>query len=153
MNTLSDPAKLPTQHASPEAAELALDQIIDRFFIFDQLWSDLAEKPVGPALIYRIPGQTEAQCFLLDADEISIGRLPKSLDAERGCDLAFPDAPELSRRHCVITRMEDEFILEDRSSTSGTFVNTSSDRLTQPRRLVSGDIIYMGGIILIPSGI
>lgn len=153
MNTLSDPAKLPTHHASPEAAELALGQIIDRFFIFDQLWSDLAEKPVGPALIYRVPGQAEAGGFLLDADEVTIGRLPKSLDAELGCDLAFPDAPELSRCHCVITRTDDEFILEDPKSTSGTFINTSSNRLTQPKRLVAGDIIYMGGVILIPTGI
>lgn len=153
MNTLSDLAKLPTSHASPEAAELALDQIIDRLFIFDRLWSDLVEKPIGPALIYRNPGQSEAHFFLLDTDEITIGRLPKALDPVGGCDLAFPDAPELSRRHSVIRCVDDEFILEDTKSTSGTFVNTSSNRLTQPKRLVSGDIIYMGGIHLIPTGI
>lgn len=152
MSTPFDSAQVVTHHASPEAAAFALDHIIDRLFIFEQLWDDLPEKPVGPALLYRVPSRAKPDYFLLQAGETFVGRLPKALDSERGCDLAFPDAPELSRRHCVIRGSDGEFILEDLQSTSGTFVNISSNRLTEPKRLVAGDIVYVGGVVLVPTG-
>ncbi len=48
----------------------------------------------------------------------------------------------VSEYHCVLEHTRDGYVLRDRGSRAGTFVN--SERLTEPRALVPGDRIYVG---------
>lgn len=66
--------------------------------------------------------------------QMTIGRSP-------GNDLVL-SAKFASRRHARIWRQGERFILEDLSSTNGTFVN--GQRLVRPRFLNHNDVIMMG---------
>jgi predicted component of type VI protein secretion system len=69
--------------------------------------------------------------YPMTAEQIVIGRDPD-------CDLIVPDR-RVSRRHAEIVRREEDFILRDRDSKNGTFVN--GDRITEEYRLQDGDEI------------
>jgi pSer/pThr/pTyr-binding forkhead associated (FHA) protein len=71
----------------------------------------------------------------LDSSPVTIGRAPEN-------DLAL-DADEFaSVEHARIEPRRDGVWLEDLGSTNGTFVN--GVKLTQPRKLSSGDVIRVG---------
>lgn len=73
--------------------------------------------------------------FPLDADLIRIGRASKN-------DIVI-DRRSVSRFHSQITRLVDGLVLEDLSSTNGTFVNDT--RLEgQPHTLSVGDVVRFG---------
>lgn len=57
------------------------------------------------------------------------------------CDLVV-DAPEVSARHCALSRKADGFILEDLGSTNGTFVN--GQRLSGKTVVMPTDAITLG---------
>ena len=79
---------------------------------------------------------------MLEVDE----RLLFGRQAEGPGQLA--DDPELSRHHAEITRRSSgEYLLEDLSSTNGTYVNGA--RLRQPAVLALGDAIELGSTKLI----
>ena len=61
-------------------------------------------------------------------------------DAE--CEVRLADA-QVSRRHAVITAIADGVRVTDLDSRHGTIVN--GERLTRPRRLLSGDVITQIG--------
>lgn len=67
-------------------------------------------------VIHRGPSQGSR--FLLDTDEISIGRSPES-------DV-FLDDVTVSRKHARIVRKADEFSIIDLHSLNGTYVNSHS---------------------------
>lgn len=141
-----------------DAAAPDLAKLMNRFEVFEELWSSLAEKPIGPALIYQVPIASdeksmspEVRSLPLDNDLIVVGRLPRSADPGNGSDLAFPDHEKLSKRHFCIKRTDDGFILEDIQSKNGTFVNTAAKR-TSRKELVGGDLIYAGGIVFAFTG-
>jgi pSer/pThr/pTyr-binding forkhead associated (FHA) protein len=81
---------------------------------------------------------------------IAVGaRLEFGRQAEGPGGLA--DDPELSRRHAEITRgTGGEYLLEDLSSTNGTFVN--GRRLEASTALTPGDLIDIGATRLIVRG-
>ena len=56
------------------------------------------------------------------------------------------DHPEVSRRHCRLSREGDEWFIEDLGSTPGTVVNGSS--LSGRRALRLGDLIRLGPVTL-----
>ena len=81
-------------------------------------------------LIMREAGAQERR-WPLDKPVIAIGRAPDN-------DLVFPDR-EISRHHCLIRRQGQQYIIEDRGSKNGTYVN--NQRITEPRVLFDGDEI------------
>ncbi|MEE8389191.1 MAG: FHA domain-containing protein [Anaerolineae bacterium] len=79
------------------------------------------------------PGQT----FMLDQDELTLGREPHN-------KITISD-PQVSRQHARIMRQGDLMVIEDAGSTNGTFVNGM--RLTGPHALANGDVIGLGDAV------
>ena len=85
-----------------------------------------------------ISGPLKGQKFQLLADEVSIGR-----DASN--DLWAFD-PALSRRHCLIERKEEGFLIRDLDSHNGTSVNgvrTATRELQHRDQLTVGDSVLV----------
>jgi pSer/pThr/pTyr-binding forkhead associated (FHA) protein len=78
----------------------------------------------GPALVVRAGGGRSGETFALDHDQVSIGRGPE-------CEI-FLDDVTVSRKHAVVHRREDAFVIEDLGSLNGTFLNK--------RRIESGEL-------------
>jgi len=71
----------------------------------------------------------------LDSSPVTIGRAPEN-------DLALDSDEFASVQHARIEPRRDGVWLEDLGSTNGTFLN--GVKLTQPRKLSSGDVIRVG---------
>ena len=66
------------------------------------------------AIELSIDGRVQA-VFPLDAAVLSIGRNPE-------CDILLAD-PKVSGLHAMISRVGDEFVIEDAASTNGLTIN------------------------------
>ena len=76
--------------------------------------------------------------FVLTRRGANIGRAPTS-------DWCLPDPDKhISSTHCVIRYAEGFYWLED-CSTNGTYLNGSTVRMDQPRRIENGDRLLIGG--------
>jgi len=84
-----------------------------------------------------IRGPLEGREFALNQAETTIGRAP-------GNHIVLQDS-DVSRLHAVVHAVGDRFILEDRESTNGTYVN---HKQVTHARLATGDLIELGGTIL-----
>jgi pSer/pThr/pTyr-binding forkhead associated (FHA) protein len=84
-------------------------------------------------------GPTPGAAFLLEGDQITIGRDPVN-------SITINDA-EISRRHARLTFQGGKYVLEDLGSTNGTFVN--GQRLAGPRVLKSGEVVSFGEQIVL----
>ena len=84
-------------------------------------------------------GPTPGAAFMLEGDQITIGRDPTN-------SITINDA-EISRRHARLTFQGGKYILEDLGSTNGTFVN--GQRLAGPRVLKPGEVISFGEQIVL----
>jgi FHA domain len=73
--------------------------------------------------------------LLLSRPEMTIGRA-------EGCDLGLFGDPTVDKVHARITHEGQDFVLSDEGSTGGTWVN--DERVSEPRRLRSGDLIRLG---------
>lgn len=80
-------------------------------------------------------GQLMGQRFSLD-EGVNIGVNPQN-------DVVLPDRL-VSRRHARIERQGNGYVLIDLGSTNGTYVNDMVHRLTNPVRLVVGNVITLG---------
>lgn len=69
-----------------------------------------------------------------------IGSLPD-------CDLRV-DSPTVSGKHCRLTQREDSYLLEDMSSSNGTYV--SGERITTPRIVRRNDVVTLGRTVPMP---
>ena len=78
----------------------------------------------GPALVVRSGGGRTGETFPLEADRTLIGRSPD-------CEI-FLDDVTVSRKHAVLQRRDDAYVIEDLGSLNGTFVNR--------RRIESGEL-------------
>jgi pSer/pThr/pTyr-binding forkhead associated (FHA) protein len=87
----------------------------------------------GPALVVRAGGGRAGETFPLDADRITVGRSPE-------CDI-FLDDVTVSRRHAVLSRSDDGYVLADEGSLNGTFVNK---RRVESAELSDGDELQIG---------
>ena len=76
--------------------------------------------------------------FIPDVTEIAIGR-------SNACDIYYPNIL-VSRIHAKLQRLNEAWIIEDISSTNGTFVN---DRKITRAELSVGDVVYIMGLKLI----
>jgi FHA domain/zinc-ribbon domain len=69
----------------------------------------------GPALVVRAGGGRSGEVFSLGGERTTVGRSPD-------CDI-FLDDVTVSRRHAVISKRSDRFVIEDLGSLNGTFLN------------------------------
>jgi FHA domain/zinc-ribbon domain len=98
----------------------------------------VAELEEGTGLVIVARGPNEGSTYLVDQDSVSVGRHPESS--------IFLDDITVSRRHSVIERRDDGFMIRDVGSLNGTYVN--HDRVDhQP--IANGDEIQIGRFVLI----
>lgn len=84
--------------------------------------------PSGSSLLVVRRGPNEGARFLLDREEITAGRHPRS-------DV-FLDDITVSRHHVKFLRTADQVIVRDVGSLNGTYVN---------RTLIDGDVVLQDG--------
>jgi len=90
-------------------------------------------KTEGPALVVRSGGGRAGEHFLLEQDATTVGRSPD-------CDV-FLDDVTVSRRHAQVLRRDGHFVVEDKGSLNGTFVNR---RRIESAQLEDGDELQIG---------
>ncbi|WP_397569240.1 ATP-binding protein [Schlesneria sp. T3-172] len=76
-----------------------------------------------------------------------LGDRPLAMGRDARNDIRILDN-EVSRNHCTIQRVKDEFVLTDRNSSNGTLVNGVAIR---SHMLVDGDQIQLGNTLLLFS--
>jgi transcriptional regulator with GAF, ATPase, and Fis domain len=96
----------------------------------------------SPARLESVSGPLEGKTFPLAEDEVSIGREP--------CNQISLLDSLVSRRHCVIRRNGQGFLIHDLDSRNSTFVNHVP---VKERLLVEGDQIRIGKSILVFRGV
>lgn len=84
--------------------------------------------PAGSALLLVHKGAGAGARFLLDQDESTAGRHPRS-------DI-FLDDITVSRHHVMFLRVADKMVVRDCGSLNGTYVN---------RALIDGDVVLQNG--------
>ncbi len=84
-------------------------------------------------------GSQCGQVYKIDKDALTIGRGSSN-------DITFVD-PAMSRVHCEIRREGDDYVVEDRHSANGTFVN--DEQIELPFILRPGDTVRMGQTVLL----
>ena len=90
-------------------------------------------KTEGPALVVRSGGGRAGEHFLLEQESTTVGRSPE-------CDI-FLDDVTVSRRHALVKRSNDQFLIEDQGSLNGTFLNR---RRIESGGLEDGDEVQIG---------
>lgn len=100
----------------------------------DELLEQLGGLAVhGPALVVRSGGGRAGESFEPQGDRTTIGRSPD-------CGI-FLDDVTVSRKHAVLVRRDDHWLIEDGGSLNGTFVNR---RRVESAELEDGDEIQIG---------
>ena len=85
------------------------------------------------ALLISTRGSSSGSRYLLDEDEITVGR-------DTRADILLDDAT-VSRQHAVFRRSGDGYIIEDAGSLNGTYVNMER---VDSAPLKNGDSIMIG---------
>lgn len=85
------------------------------------------------ALLISTRGSSSGSRYLLDEDEITVGR-------DTRADILLDDAT-VSRQHAVFRRSETGYIIEDAGSLNGTYVNMER---VDSAPLQNGDSIMIG---------
>jgi len=96
----------------------------------------------SPARLEAVAGPVEGRTFPLVEDELSIGREPSN-------QISLLDSL-VSRRHCVIRRNGQGFLIQDLDSRNSTFVNNVP---VKERMLADGDQIRIGKSTLVFQGL
>ncbi|MFK5635546.1 MULTISPECIES: FHA domain-containing protein [unclassified Ornithinimicrobium] len=118
------------------ATEYTFDEELPRLSPEDQRTVD-ALRP-GTALLIVLRGPNTGARFLLDADEVTSGRHPRS-------DI-FLDDVTVSRRHAVFARSGEGYLVRDVGSLNGTYVNRQ--RIDEAE-LNPGDEVQIGKFRLV----
>ena len=96
----------------------------------------------SPARLEALAGPLEGKTFSLTEDELSVGREPSNQ--------IFLLDTLVSRRHCVVRRNGQGFLIKDLDSRNSTFVNNVP---VKERLLADGDQIRIGKSILVFQGL
>ena len=91
-----------------------------------------------PALVVRSGGGRTGETFPLEGERTLIGRSPD-------CEI-FLDDVTVSRKHAVLHRRDDAFVIEDLGSLNGTYVNR--ERIDEVA-LQTGDEVQIGKFRLV----
>ena len=67
-----------------------------------------------------------------------------AIGSSRACDIRI-EGECVSREHCVLKKVQKDWLLEDRSSTNGIYVN---GRKVRRRILLDGDLLQVGYVAL-----
>jgi pSer/pThr/pTyr-binding forkhead associated (FHA) protein len=97
----------------------------------------LAALPAGVGLVVVARGPNAGSTYRLEAEPVAAGRHPDS-------DI-FLDDITVSRRHAVIERSGETFLLRDVGSLNGTYVNRER---VEESALHDGDEIQIGRFVL-----
>ena len=92
----------------------------------------------GTALLISTRGAVSGSRYLLDEDEITVGRDPRA-------DILLDDST-VSRSHAVFRRVGDTFVVYDSGSLNGTYVNRQR---VDHQQLRNGDEIMIGKFRLV----
>lgn len=92
----------------------------------------------GTALLISTRGAVSASRYLLDEDEITVGRDPSS-------DILLDDST-VSRTHAVFRRINGNYSVIDAGSLNGTYVNRQR---VDSQELKNGDEIILGKFRLV----
>jgi len=103
------------------------------------LLAGLAQFIVKEAWIQVESGSRPGRELLLAKAETTIGRA-------EACDLGLFGDNSIDLLHARIERQEDSYFLTDIGSEGGTFLNNR--RVTQATKLHAGDLIRVGGSVL-----
>jgi pSer/pThr/pTyr-binding forkhead associated (FHA) protein len=95
----------------------------------------------GPALVVRSGGGRAGETFIPNPERTTIGRSPD-------CDV-FLDDVTVSRKHAVLVRNGDDFLIEDQGSLNGTFLNR---KRLESAPLSDGDELQIGKYKLVFRG-
>jgi serine/threonine protein kinase len=119
---------------------------------FNKIWPGYADKAdddissttmesLGVAALVADTGQT----FPIREGTIILGRNSATKNIQNDIDLTDLDVKKIiSRRHAMIQRTNQDFILHDLESRNGTFVNGLRLSANHPHRLAPGDVIEFG---------
>ena len=87
----------------------------------------------GAALVVRSGGGRSGETFTPEAERTTIGRSPE-------CGI-FLDDVTVSRKHAVLAKQGERWVIEDQGSLNGTFVNRER---VDSARLEDGDELQIG---------
>jgi hypothetical protein len=87
----------------------------------------------GTALVVRSGGGRQGETFPLEGDAVEIGRSPEA-------DV-FLDDVTVSRTHAILSREDTGYVIEDKGSLNGTYVNR---RRVEQATLQDGDEVQIG---------
>ena len=87
----------------------------------------------GPALVVRSGGGRSGESFAPQGERTTIGRSPD-------CGIVLDDVT-VSRKHAVLVRSGDRWLIEDGGSLNGTYVNR---KRVEAAQLEDGDELQIG---------
>jgi serine/threonine protein kinase len=126
------------------------EKVVDLVNDFKRAWLTKTDKNEISSTTLELPGlatllSENGNAFPLAEKEIVLGRNSITQNIKNDIDLSDLDTKKIvSRRHAVVKRQQDEFILCDLGSRNGTFINGERVSSTQSHTLVSGDVIEFG---------
>ena len=121
-----------------DISKISLDAVKNRIQYIDNLLESFGQPPLEGDYLLIVMNGKPCSWFILSPDILTIGREDSS-----GIVL---DDPSASRKHCQIRKDGDSFLIEDRNSQNGIFIN---GKKVKERLLCEGDIIRIGTIELI----
>jgi len=106
----------------------------------------LQESGEGVPALHLVEGRLAGETFLLRKDRICIGRLDPDFPGHaREGDIVLPveyvAVTRITRPHAILSRAGREWFIEDRGSSSGTYVNSELIAPGSRTGLKNGDII------------
>lgn len=136
--------------ATISKTDFSTDDVSDRIRRFSKLYDAVADKPEGPALLFRDPVTMSVRSHRL-GEKVVVGRLSKNERQSTGSDLVVEDA-RMSREHFKITLTDGFYVLDDLGSLNGTFVNDDQQPIRESVTLIAGTMIRAGDVIFVFTG-
>ncbi len=115
-------------------------EIFQRLQFFARVLREAPPAATGEARLLWLDPQGAVMAAAMGADGLLIGR-------DLACDVALA-SPRVSRRHCVVRRVEEGAEIEDLGSSNGTLVNAVALSRGGKQPLRDGDVIEVGGVAL-----
>ena len=110
-----------------------VDPLQDAPGVDDDVIVNLEDIPTGTGILVVRHGEEEGEHYVLDADQVTIGRHEDNV-------IALDDIT-VSRQHSRIHRRDNSFVVEDLGSLNGTYVN---QRRVDVTSLQHGDELQIG---------